>query len=73
MSKVRVSAAVYDGLEAIRQSGVVNMFDRPRVMELAEMWGHDETAAWVRVNRGQYARLLFHGVEVGEEDEPCAD
>jgi len=68
MSKVRVSAAVYNGLEAIRRSCLTNMCDRPRVIEIADLWGHDATAAWVRAHREEYARLLFHGVEVGEEE-----
>ena len=74
MSKVRVSAAVYAGLEAIRQSGLVNMFDRLLVIELADLWEYDETAAWVRTHRREYAELIFAGVEVGEEGgAQCAD
>ena len=65
---VPVPAAVYEGLEAVRQSGYTNMFDRPRVIELAEMMGYDETAAWVRDHRSDYARLLFAGVIVEEGD-----
>ena len=61
---VPVPAAVYEGLEAIRQSGATNMFDRPRVIELAEMMGYDQTAEWVRDHRSDYARLLFNGVIV---------
>ena len=61
---VSVSAAVYEGLEAVRQSGATNMFDRPRVIELAELMGYDETAEWVRAHRSEYARLLFAGVIV---------
>jgi len=63
---VSVPAAVYEGLEAVRQSGETNMFDRPRVIELAEMMGFDETAEWVRDHRSEYARLLFAGVTIDE-------
>ena len=66
---VPVPAAVYEGLEAVRQSGYTNMFDRPRVIELAEMMGYDETAEWVRDHRSEYARLLFAGVIVDEGDQ----
>ena len=66
---VPVPAAVYEGLEAVRQSGDTNMFDRPRVIELAEMMGYDETAEWVRDHRSEYARLLFAGVFVEEGDQ----
>ncbi|OQA94665.1 MAG: hypothetical protein BWY25_02707 [Chloroflexi bacterium ADurb.Bin222] len=63
---VPVPAAVYEGLEAVRLSGATNMFDRPRVIELAEVMGYDETAAWVRDHRSAYAHLLFAGVIVEE-------
>lgn len=58
---IAVPAAVLEGLEAVRQSGYTNMLDRPRVIELAEMMGFDETAAWVRDNRSLYARGIFAG------------
>lgn len=70
---VLIPAAVYEGLEAVRQSGATNMFDRPRVIESAEMMGYEETAAWVRAHRDLYARLLFNGVVIDEGDSLCAD
>jgi len=66
---VPVTAAVYEGLEAVRQSGYTNMFDRPRVIELAEMMGYDETAEWVCDHRSEYAHLLFAGVTVEKGDK----
>ena len=65
---VAVPAAVYEGLEAVRHSGETNMFDRPRVIELAEMMGYDETADWVREHRTLYAQLVFNGVVIDEGD-----
>jgi len=44
------------------------MFDRLWVIELAEMMGFYETAAWVREHRGDYARVLFNGVMIEEGD-----
>jgi len=66
-NKVRIPAAVWEGLEAVRQSGYTNMLDRPRVVELAEMMGYGETADWLRENREAYARLIFNGVDIEEE------
>ncbi|MHB9129726.1 MAG: DUF5049 domain-containing protein [Armatimonadota bacterium] len=66
---VVISAAVFEGLEAVRQSGFTNMLDRPRVIELAEMMGYDETALWVREHRELYAHLIFNGVVVEQEVE----
>jgi len=75
MSKtpVPVPKAVYDGLEAIRRSGLTNMLDRPRVIEIAELWGDDATAAWVRTHRAEYAKLIFAGVTIDDEEAACAD
>jgi len=71
---IPIPAAVFDGLEAVRRSGLTNMLDRPRVIEIAELWGYDETATWLRVNRNLYAQGIFQGFQVVEEGEtPCAD
>jgi hypothetical protein len=59
--KVRIPAAVWEGLEAVRRSGLTNMLDRPRVIEIAELWGYDETAKWLRANRKAYAEGIFAG------------
>lgn len=71
---IPIPAAVYDGLETVRRSGLTNMLDRPRVIEIAELWGYDETAAWLRENRRLYAEGIFQGFQVIEEGEAsCAD
>jgi len=67
MSKVKVPKAVLDGLKAVRQSGLTNMLDRPVVAELAEEFGFEEAARWVRSNRKRFARGLFHGFAAREE------
>jgi len=71
---VPIPAAVFAGLEAVRRSGLTNMLDRPRVIEIAEFWEYDETAAWVRLNRNMYAQGIFRGFRICDEGEiPCAD
>jgi len=71
---VPIPAAVFDGLEAVRRSGLTNMLDRPRVIEIAELWGYDATAAWLRVNRNLHVQGIFQGFQVcGEGETPCAD
>ena len=62
-----VSREVFEGIEAVRLSGLTNMLDRPRVANLAEEMGFEASARWVRENRGLYARGVFHGFEVIEE------
>ncbi len=64
-----VSAEVFEGLETVRRSGLTNMFDRPRVIEIAEMMGYDETAEWLVSNRNLYAQGLFQGFEVAEDEK----
>jgi hypothetical protein len=59
-----VSREVFEGIEAVRLSGLTNMLDRPRVAEIADAMGYAETARWVRENRDLYARAIFHGFEV---------
>ena len=66
---VSIPVAVYEGLEAVRQSGLSNMLDRPRVIEIAELWGYDETAEWLRAHRDRYAVGLFAGFVIGEEGD----
>jgi hypothetical protein len=58
---IPIPAAVYEGLEAVRRSGLSNMLDRPRVMEIAELWGYAETAEWLRANRTAYCEGIFAG------------
>jgi len=67
MAKVKVSQRVLDGLEAVRQSGIVNMLDRPVVARLAEEFGFDEAARWIEAHRGLYAQGVFRGFEPTEE------
>lgn len=61
---VRVTKEIFEGIEAVRRSGLTNMLDRPVVADLAESMGFDESARWVRENRSLYARAVFRGFEV---------
>jgi len=71
---VPIPGDVFEGLEAVRRSGLTNMLDRPRVIEIAELWGYDETAEWLHENRNLYAHGIFQGFQVVEEgDVRCAD
>lgn len=68
-NRVSVTRAVFNGLEAIRQSGATNMLDRPVVLQLAREWDLTAAADWIeRVDSGTYGRLILSGPEViGEE------
>ena len=69
---VQVSREVFEGIEAVRRSGLTNMLDRPAVVRLAAEMGYDACARWVRENRALYARGVFHGFAVAEGHAcPC--
>jgi len=61
---IPVPADVLQGIEAVRQSGLTNMLDRPAVADIAEAMGFEAAAAWVREHRDLYARGIFRGFEV---------
>jgi hypothetical protein len=60
---------VFEGIEAVRHSGLTNMLDRVRVAELAEAMGFEASAEWVRANRDLYAKAVFEGFEIEEADD----
>jgi Domain of unknown function (DUF5049) len=61
---VPVPKDVFEGIEAVRRSGLTNMCDRPRVAEIAEEMGYETSARWVREHRDLYGRAIFHGFKV---------
>lgn len=65
---VPVPRAVFEGIEAVRRSGLTNMLDRPTVAILARGMGYAEASRWVRRHRALYARAIFHGFEVKEQE-----
>ena len=65
---VTVPAAVWHGLEAVKDSGTTNMLDRPAVIKIAEFLGFHETARWIEGHHGQYAEGLFRGFVVDSEE-----
>jgi hypothetical protein len=67
--RVRVPREVFDGIEAVRKSGLTNMLDRPVVARLAGEMGYEEAARWVRLHRDLYSRAIFHGLRIEEEGE----
>ncbi len=65
---VRVPRTVLDGIDRVRESGLTNMLDRPRVAHLAEFFGYEDSAAWIREHRAEYATGFFHGFEPAEDE-----
>lgn len=71
--RIPVPRAVYVGIKAVRDSGLTNMLDWPRVAELALELGHPETAAWIRANEAAYARGVFNGIRPDDMPEPAPE
>jgi len=78
---VKVPAEVLAGLNAVRESGRVNMFDAPGVQEVANQLGHHALVVWmedqmirrthsIRYGRpSDYSRGLWNGFEAEEGSE----
>jgi len=60
---IRVPRQVWEGLEAVRSSGMVNMLDTSGVIRSAEQLGFSETANWIRENKNRYWDGVFVGFE----------
>lgn len=60
---VKVSPAVFKGLEAVRRSGRTNMLDWQAVRRIAGELGYAETSRWVMNHRKHYAEGIFQGFE----------
>jgi len=60
---VSIPKKVWEGLEAVRRLGAVNMLDRPGVVHWADKLGYLETARWVRENPKCYAEGVFAGFQ----------
>lgn len=61
---VAVPAAVWQGIEAVRDAGLTNMLDRPTVIQVAEFLGFLEMARWIEAHHGPYSEGLFRGFVV---------
>ena len=69
---ISVPKEVFEGLEAVRESGAVSMLSRMDVAVEAHYLGYPQTRDWVADpgNLSAYARGVFGGFEA--EDERCA-
>jgi hypothetical protein len=59
---------VYDGIEAVRRSGVCNMLDRATVRQVALLLGHDEAYEWIRDHPDLYSQAVFRGLVVADDE-----
>ena len=63
-----VPSAVWQGIDAVRRSGLTNMLDRPVVARLAKGLGYPEAARWIKDHPKEFAEGIFRNFVV-EQDE----
>lgn len=61
--RVWLPGEVYDGVESIRRSGVINMADWAGVIALAEVLEMHEAVAWLRANPVGWMTAIIKGAE----------
>lgn len=61
--QVKVSSEIYSGLEAVRRSGLTNMFAYKDVAHIADSMGFTEAHDWILENPRTYSEGIFAGFE----------
>lgn len=61
---IPVPAAIWQGIDAVRLSGLTNMLDRPEVVRIARELDFTEVAAWIETHPKEYAEGVFRGFVV---------
>jgi hypothetical protein len=62
--RIPVPAAVWQGVEEVRLSGLTNMLDRPEVVRIARELDFTEAAGWIERHPKEYAEGVFRGFVV---------
>ena len=60
-SPIPIPPRVLRGIDAVRESGLTNMLNRPLVAELAAALGFPETSGWILAHSSEYANGIFRG------------
>jgi hypothetical protein len=62
--RIPVPAVVWQGIDAVRLSGLTNMLDRPEVVRIARELNFSEAAGWIEAHPKEYAEGVFRGFVV---------
>ena len=57
---------MFEGLEAVQESGEINMLDHQGVRSIATRLGYPEAALWVNEHRHEYSEGVFRGFVAAE-------
>ena len=60
-ARIPISAMAWQGIDAVRLSGLTNMLDRPVVARLAREFGYPDAARWIEEHPKEYAEGVFRG------------
>ena len=60
------SQDIIDGILAVRDTGLTNMFDVAVVIDIAKTLDYNTTAKWIQANMIEYAKGIIQGYEVAE-------
>jgi len=63
-ARIPIPALVWQGIDAVRLSGLTNMLDRPVVARLAGKLGWPDAARWIEEHPKEYAEGVFRGFVV---------
>jgi hypothetical protein len=53
-----IDSEIFVQYEKIRESGLTNMFDRNRVLQIAEQIGFDELTEFIEEDNANYGKIL---------------
>ena len=62
--RIPVPALVWQGIDAVRLSGLTNMLDRPEVVRIARELDFTAAAGWIEAHPKEYAEGVFRGFVV---------
>lgn len=62
--RIPLPALVWQGIDAVRLSGLTNMLDRPEVVRIARELDFSEAAGWIEAHPKEYAEGVFRGFVV---------
>lgn len=63
-ARIPIPAPAWQGIDAVRLSGLTNMLDRPVVVRLAGELGYPDAARWIEEHPKEYAEGIFRGFVV---------
>ena len=56
-----ITNKIIEQIKSIRDTALSNMFDLPRVLEIAELMGYDELIKYIEKDKGSYSKFIITG------------